>query len=414
MTDPYNIAYSSYQFDLPSDFNFGRDVIDARAQETPGRIAYIAVDRGTENIRHVTYADLSGASNRFANVLLHLGATKGDFALVIMERIPAWFETLIGCMKVGVVAMPGTTLLTARDIRYRINKTRARFVVVSSGHADKVEEIRADCPSLEHLIIVTNARNGWIHYESACVSQPAEIAPHQLQPTQADEMMLAYFTSGTTADPKLVPRDHSYAKAHEITGRFWLDLNDNDVHWTLSDTGWAKAAWGMLFGPWMAGAAIVLYDGDIRFDAVCHLKLIAKLRVSTFCAPPTVYRLFTQHDLTTYDLSSIRHSVSAGEPLNPEVIRVWKETTGTVVHDGYGQTETVNVVANFPFMPVRPGSMGKAAPGFTVSIVNDDGLPLSNNDIGHIAIKVTEPHPPGLFHGYYNGPNDLDRSSFRH
>jgi acetyl-CoA synthetase len=164
----------------------------------------------------------------------------------------------------------------------------------------------------------------------------------------------------------------------------------------------------------MAGAAIVLYDGDIRFDAVCHLKLIAKLRVSTFCAPPTVYRLFTQHDLTTYDLSSIRHSVSAGEPLNPEVIRVWKETTGTVVHDGYGQTETVNVVANFPFMPVRPGSMGKAAPGFTVSIVNDEGLPLSNNDIGHIAIKVTEPHPPGLFHGYYNGPNDLDRSSFRH
>ena len=414
MTDPYTIAHSDYRFDLPADFNFGFDVIDARAKETPGRIAYIAVDRTGEDIRPVTYADLAGASNRFANVLHSLDAAKGDFALVIMERIPAWFETLIGCMKVGVVAMPGTTLLTAKDIRYRINKTRARFVVVSSGHADKVEEIRADCPSLEHLIIVTNARNGWIHYESACVSQPAEIAPHQLEPTQADEMMLAYFTSGTTADPKLVPRDHSYAKAHEITGRFWLDLNDNDVHWTLSDTGWAKAAWGMLFGPWMGGAAIVLYDGDIHFDAVCHLKLIAKLRVSTFCAPPTVYRLFTQHDLTTYDLSSIRHSVSAGEPLNPEVIRVWKETTGTVVHDGYGQTETVNVVANFPFMPVRPGSMGKAAPGFTVSIVNDDGLPLSNNDIGHIAIKVTEPHPPGLFHGYYNGPNDLDRSSFRH
>ena len=414
MTDPYTIAHSDYRFDLPADFNFGFDVIDARAKETPGRIAYIAVDRTGEDIRPVTYADLAGASNRFANVLHSLDAAKGDFALVIMERIPAWFETLIGCMKVGVVAMPGTTLLTAKDIRYRINKARARFVVVSSDHADKVEEIRADCPSLEHLIIVTNARNGWIHYESACVSQPAEIAPHQLQPTQADEMMLAYFTSGTTADPKLVPRNHSYAKAHEITGRFWLDLNDNDVHWTLSDTGWAKAAWGMLFGPWMAGAAIVLYDGDIRFDAVCHLKLIAKLRVSTFCAPPTVYRLFTQHDLTTYDLSSIRHSVSAGEPLNPEVIRVWKETTGTVVHDGYGQTETVNVVANVPFMPVRPGSMGKAAPGFTVSIVNDEGLPLSNNDIGHIAIKVTEPHPPGLFHGYYNGPNDLDRSSFRH
>ena len=414
MTDPYTIAHSNYRFDLPADFNFGFHVIDARAKETPGRIAYIAVDRTGEDIRPVTYADLAGASNRFANVLHSLDAAKGDFALVIMERIPAWFETLIGCMKVGVVAMPGTTLLTAKDIRYRINKARARFVVVSSDHADKVEEIRADCPSLEHLIIVTNARNGWIHYESACASQPAEIAPHRLEPTQADEMMLAYFTSGTTADPKLVPRNHSYAKAHEITGRFWLDLNDNDVHWTLSDTGWAKAAWGMLFGPWMAGAAIVLYDGDIRFDAVCHLKLIAKLRVSTFCAPPTVYRLFTQHDLTTYDLSSIRHSVSAGEPLNPEVIRVWKETTGTVVHDGYGQTETVNVVANFPFMPVRPGSMGKAAPGFTVSIVNDEGLPLSNNDIGHIAIKVTVPHPPGLFHGYYNGPNNLDRSSFRH
>ena len=413
MPDHYTTACKEYSFDLPPAFNFGFDIIDERAQVTPERVAYIAVDRLANTVRHTTYKELSQASNRFANVLTGLGAVKGDFALVVIERIPAWFETLLGCIKLGVIAMPGTTLLTARDIQYRINKAGARFAIVSAEHAEKVDEIRTECPTLEHLIIIKQPRAGWIHYERACASASTCLAGTGDQATRADETMLAYFTSGTTADPKLVPRDHGYAKAHEITGRFWLDLNAEDIHWTLSDTGWAKAAWGMLFGPWMAGAAIVLYDGGSGFDADLHLRLITQLKVTTFCAPPTVYRLFTQQNLGSYDLSSIRHSVSAGEPLNPEVIRVWKETTGTLVHDGYGQTETVNVVANFPFMPVRPGSMGKPAPGFTVAVVDDHGKPRASGEIGHIAVKLPDPYPQGLFHGYYDAPDALDKSSFR-
>lgn len=213
--------------------------------------------------------------------------------------------------------------------------------------------------------------------------------------------MLIYFTSGTTSMPKMVPRDHAYALAHAITGRYWMDLEESDVHWTLSDTGWAKAAWGMLFPPWQIGATIVLYDGDLRFDAEVHLRLVEKLGITTFCAPPTIYRLFSQIDLGQYELGSIRHSLSAGEPLNPEAMHAWKKVTGTEVHDGYGQTESISIVANYPCMPIRPGSMGKPVPGFDIGIVDENGGVVGPDEVGNIGVKLTEPHPPGLFHGYY-------------
>jgi acetyl-CoA synthetase len=181
-----------------------------------------------------------------------------------------------------------------------------------------------------------------------------------------------------------------------------MDLRDDDIHWTLSDTGWAKAAWGMLFPPWLMGAAIVLYDADLRFDADTHLRLVERLGVTTFCAPPTVYRVFAQAELGDYDLSSIRHSFSAGEPLNPEVMRVWKDVTGTDVYDGYGQTETINIVANIPGMEVRPGSMGRPVPGLEVDVIDDDGNVVADDEVGHIGVRLTEPHPPGLFTGYYD------------
>jgi len=188
-----------------------------------------------------------------------------------------------------------------------------------------------------------------------------------------------------------------------------MDLKDTDIHWTLSDTGWAKAAWGMLFGPWQMGAAQVLYDGPPGFDGDFHLKLIGRLGVTTFCAPPTVYRLLAQLDLKQYDLSSIRHSIGAGEPLNPEVIKIWEDATGGLIRDGYGQTETVNIVANFPCLSVRPGSMGKPVPGFEIDVIDDDGRPVSTGEIGHIAVRVTDPHPPGLFDGYWKDPDATSR-----
>ena len=408
----YEATRAAFVLEIPEFYNFGFDVIDQRAREAD-KTAFIYVDRSGERIEHHSFSDLSKASNRFGNLLRRLGAAKGDFALVVIPRLPAWYQVLIGCFKTGVVAMPGTNLLTAKDIEYRINKSGARLAIVTEEHVEKVEAIRGKCPSLEHLIVIGGEAKGWVAYESACAAESDQLDRGDVPPSRADDLMMVYFTSGTTSMPKMVPRDHGYALAHTVTGRYWMDLRESDIHWTLSDTGWAKAAWGMLFPPWLMGATMVLYDGAARFDAEAHLRLIEKLGVTTFCAPPTVYRLFAQMDLSQYGLSSIRHSIGAGEPLNPEVIRVWAATTGTTIHDGYGQTETVNIVANYPCMKVRPGSMGKPVPGLEVDIIDDDGNVVSDDEVGHIAVRVAEEHPIGLFHGYYEGET-LDRSAFHH
>ena len=403
----------NYQISMPEHFNFGFDVIDTRASDGD-KTAYIWVDRSATHIEHHSFSDLSKASSRFANLLHGSGVAKGDAAIVVLPRVPAWYEVIIGCIKAGVVAMPGTNLLTAKDIEYRINKSQATTIVVSVEHVAKIDSIRDNCPSLQHFILVAGEESGWINYEKGCAGVSNEVEPAAVCRSRSDDMMMAYFTSGTTSFPKMVPRDHGYALGHAITGRYWMGLREDDVHWTLSDTGWAKAAWGMLFPQWLFGAAVVLYDGDPRFDADIHLRLIRELGVTTFCAPPTVYRLFAQMDVSDYDLSSLRHSMSAGEPLNPLAIKMWKEATGTTVHDGYGQTETVNVVANVPGMEIRPGSMGKPLPGIDVQIVDDDGAVLADDEIGHIAVRLTEPHPPGLFHGYFEDAGTLNRESFRH
>ena len=408
----YEATRHDFAFSTPEHYNFGFDLVDRRAREAD-KVAFIAVERSGERIESRRFSDLRRASNRFARALLALGAGKGDFALVIIPRIPAWYEVLIGCTKAGVVAMPGTGLLTAKDIEYRINAAEAKIAIVTGEHLDKIEAIRSRCPTLAHVIAVGAERGGVVSYERACASQSDRLEAGELPPSRADEPMLVYFTSGTTSMPKMVPRDHGYAYAHAITGRYWMDLREEDIHWTLSDTGWAKAAWGMIYPPWQMGATTVLYDGDTRFDADAHLKLIGRLGVTTFCAPPTVFRLFAQLDLGRYALGSLRHCLSAGEPLNPEAIRVWREATGTEVHDGYGQTETINVVANFPCLPVRPGSMGKPVPGFEVDVVDDDGRRLPEGRIGHIAIRAGDPPPPGLFRGYYRDEESTVRA-FRH
>ncbi|MDP6708551.1 MAG: acyl--CoA ligase [Alphaproteobacteria bacterium] len=394
----YGAARAAFELEVPEEFNFAFDVLSKRAREAD-KLALIAVDKTGEKVERLSYADLDEASSRFANVLLGLGAAKGDYAFVMIPRLPAWYHVLFGCMKSGVVAMPGTNLLTAKDIEYRVNRSEAKLAIVTAEHAEKVEAVHDACPSLEHLIIVGEERAGWTCLETASAAAAAEVDRAALPPTRADDPMLIYFTSGTTSMPKMVARDHAYGLAHSITGRYWLDLAEDDVHWTLSDTGWAKAAWGMFFPQFIAGVTMLIYDAE-GFDAEAHLRLIERFRVTTFCAPPTVYRIFAQMDLSGFDLSSLRHSVGAGEPLNPEAMRAWKAATGLEVHDGYGQTESINLVANYPGMEIRPGSMGKPVPGLVIDIVDDDGNVLEDDAVGHIAVKLTEPWPLGLFHGY--------------
>lgn len=395
---------------LPDTFNFGFDIIDHAAVHRD-KLAYVSVDGSGNNVVEHSFSDLRNQSNRVANCLRLEGTQRGEFAVVILPRVPAWYEVVIACIKLGVVAMPGTNLLTARDIEYRINHASATTIIVSPEHVSKVEEIKARCPSLVNLVVVGGAHEGWLSLDELKSQASDQLSIEDIGRSSSDDLMMAYFTSGTTAQPKLVPRTHGYALAHFVTGAYWLDLKPNDLHWTLSDTGWAKAAWGMLFAPWLMDSAMVLFDGA-GFDADLHLDLIERLGVTTFCAPPTIFRLFAQMKLNDYNLSSIRHTVGAGEPLNPEVIRVWKDATGTDIHDGYGQTETVNIVANRPGLAVRPGSMGKSVPGFDVRVVDDQGQTVADDEIGHIALYITDPPPMGLFDGYLNGPDDLDRSSF--
>ena len=395
----YAHAREHFAPEMPTHFNFGFDVIDRWAVEKNGT-AIIAVDAAGELVEQLTFADLSASSNRFANALVDLGLQPGDHACVVIGRVPAWYTTLIGCMKAGVVSMPGTNLLTAKDIAYRINRAGARAVIVTPEHCPKIDSIRDQCPTLEVLIVVGDAPPGWHSLDALCAAASPTIAADKRINTRADDPMMAYFTSGTTSLPKMVPRNHGYAFAQVVTGLFWIDNRPGEVHWTLTDTGWAKAAWGMLFAQLTLRSPILLHNASGAFDADLHLRMLARHNVRTFCAPPTVYRLFAQQALDQYDLSGVRRSLSAGEPLNPEVIRVWQKATGNIIADGYGQTETANIVANFPDVDVRLGSMGLPVPGFDIDVVDDSGQRLPPGEVGHIAVRLTDPWPAGLFHGY--------------
>ena len=397
--DNYDEVKSSFKLEIPELYNFGFDVIDKRAEEAD-KLAYIEVDGRGETVTHHQFSDLRDVSNQFANGLLDLGAKKGDLAFVMIPRIGEWYSVMIGCCKLGVVTMPGTNLLTPKDIEYRINRSKASMAIVTANNADKVDAIKNNCPSLKTLIVLGEEREAWNTFDQLTKYSSTTLDKSQLAPSKSSDLMMIYFTSGTTGMPKMVPRDNAYALAHTITGKYWMDQKEDDIHWTLSDTGWAKAAWGMLYSPWQMGSAMVLFDGS-GFDAELHLNLIEKLGVTTFCAPPTVYRSFAQMDLSAYNLSSIRHAIGAGEPLNPEVIKIWHAATGANIYDGYGQTETINIVANYPCMPVKPGSMGKPVPGVNVQIVDEDGNICAANSVGSIAVEITEPLQPGMFPGYW-------------
>ncbi len=394
----YEAASSNFKVDIPESFNFAFDVLDARAREAD-KDALLAIDVVAGTKTTLTYSDLSLASAQFAQALLALGLERGDAACVVIGRRPEWHKVLFGCMKAGVISMPGTNLLTAKDIAYRINQAGAKAAIVSPEHVEKVDAIRSECPTLDHLIVVGDASGDWLSFVDLCEAQNGGLVDQDVAPFSSEDTMMIYFTSGTTALPKMVPRNFGYALAHAATALFWMDLRESDVHWTLTDTGWAKAAWGMLFPQMLMGVTTVLYDAP-GMNVEAHLKAIAELGVTTFCAPPTVYRLFAQQDLTQYDLTSLRRCLGAGEPLNPEVIRYWQEHTGSVIADGYGQTETINIVGNFPDVETRLGSMGKPVPGFDVDVVDDDGNVVPDGTIGHIAIRTSDAWPPGLFHGY--------------
>ena len=406
----YEEMYKSWTWDIPKYYNFGFDVVDKRAEDRT-KLALISIHEDGKNATYHTFYDLKTKSNKFTNVLRKMGVNKGDRVLVVLQSIPEWYEALIGMFKLGVVPMPGTVLLTAKDVEYRINRAEACMVITDVNHAQIVEEIKNKCPSLKHFMLVRDKKEGWLNFEEEMGKSSSELDRGDVEKTSTDDPMLIYFTSGTTGHPKMVLHTHKYPLGHEVTARFCQNLTDKDLHLTVSETGWAKAAWGKLFGQMIVGATILQAETPGRFDADFMLRSMEKYGVTTFCAPPTVYRLLIQQDLTKYNLK-LRHSMSAGEPLNPEVIRVWKETFGLEIYDFFGQTETVCVLSNFPNMPIKYGSVGKPSPGHDVRIVDNDGNEMKPNEAGNIAIYLGDERPPGLFEEYWKD-EDIMKNAFR-
>jgi acyl-coenzyme A synthetase/AMP-(fatty) acid ligase len=396
----YEQTCRDFRWDVPGHYNFAFDVVD-RWGEDAEKLAMLWVnERGDE--KRLTFGDFTARSNQVANALRTLGLRKGDRILIMLPRVPEWWEAVLGMMKIGAISMPGTTLLTPKDVAYRIQSAEAAAVITDEEGAFKVEQVADDCPTLRLKILLGPEREGWVNYTRAVASAMANLTR---EPTRGDEPMMIYFTSGTVGYPKMVLHTHaSYPIGHIVTGKYWLDLKPTDLHWNLSDTGWAKAAYSNLFGPWIMGAAMFTFDGRGRFDARQTLELLERYPISTFCAPPTAYRLLVLEDLSRYRLSALRHCTGAGEPLNPEVIEAWQRGTGQTIRDGYGQTETVILVANFPPLPVKAGSMGKPSPGFTVSIVDDDGREVPAGTEGDIAVKLAPTRPVGIFSEYWRNP----------
>jgi len=384
-----------FQWQVPPEFNFGYDAVDVFAADR-SRLALLYVREDGTSERH-TFWDFKQRSDRFANALAALGVRRGDPVLLMLPRVPEWQVAFIACLKLGALVIPCTATLRAKDIRYRAQHSGARAIVTARANVDEVESVLADCPALT-IKIALDAPAGWVDFHAAERSGSRALARVA---TCVDEPALCFYTSGTTKDPKAVLHSHAYTFAHTYTGRYWLDLRRTDLHWTTSDTGWAKAAYGVLFGPWNHGVPVFMYAG--RFDPEREMQLLEEWEVSVFCAPPTEYRLLAKQDLSRWKLPRLRHCVGAGEPLNPEVIQAWKDAYNLVVHDGYGQTESILLVANLPGMTIRPGSMGKPFPGHDVAIIDETGKRIAAGEVGDVAVHG---HPPSLFLEYWKNPDE--------
>ncbi len=386
------MTVETFEWAPPARYNFARDCIGAQAAARGDARALLWVDASGQVV-DLDFATLDQRAAKAAAVLAAAGVGRGDTVLILLARELEWWELMLGCLRLGAIASPGTVQLMPKDIAYRRKAADAACIVAGADVAPRADEaLEGDRIARLHI---GGPRDGWIDYGAAhaAAAPLADIAN-----TAFADPALCYFTSGTTGQPKMTIHGAGYPLAHEITGRFWLDLHPGDLMWNLSDTGWAKAAWSSLFAPWLRGAALMAYHAP-GFDPAAVLGLLAKHPVTTLCAPPTAYRMFVRSDLSAFETPSLRRCVSAGEPLNPEVIDLWRAATGMGINDGYGQTETVMLCCNRPGAE-RQGAMGKPPPGIDLAVIDEDGNRLPPDAEGDVALRVAEGRPPGLFLGY--------------
>lgn len=397
-----NGILNKFELTCPDNFNFGYDIIDDMARLDPHRRAmiWISVD-GKERV--FTYEDLSKKSNQVANMLLAHGVKKGDKVLCVLKRhYQFWFLTIALC-KIGAVLIPATNQLMVKDYVYRFDAAEVVYTVATGtgetcGHIEAAMEKYA---GIKERFVANGEREGWTSFDAELEKFPDTM---ERIPTQVDEDMLLYFTSGTTGYPKMVVHSYYYAVAHMMTAKHWHNLNENSLHLTISESGWGKCMWGKMYGQFAVGACVFTYDFD-RFDAKDMLSKLQDYKITSFCAPPTMFRFFIKEGIENYDLSNLKYATIAGEALNPEVFNKFKEYTGLSLMEGFGQTETTLVIANLPGTTPKPGSMGKPMPLYNVDIVDEDGNTVPNGEVGEIVVRTENNAHKGLFKCYFNNPD---------
>jgi acetyl-CoA synthetase len=388
------------EFIVPERFNFAYDVMDAWAAEQPDKTALIWAN--DEGVTHTyTFADMKRLSDQAASYFQQLGIGHGDTVMLILKRRFEFWISMLALEKIGAIVVPATHMLTTKDILYRIERASLKAIICVGEEyvLSQVAEAKKHDTTLETVISIgPNVPDGFHDWQKECPQAPAFKRPAIVN--ENDDTMLIYFTSGTSGEPKMVAHDFLYALGHITTGLFWHNLSTDSIHLTVADTGWGKAAWGKLYGQWLSGAVVFVYD-HVKFSAADMLRMIERFHITSFCAPPTVYRFMILEDFSKYDLSSLRYCCTAGEALNPSVYDQFYQLTGIKLMEGFGQTETTLTLSTMPWMEPKPGSMGKPNPQYDISLVRPDGTPCEDGEKGEIVINTLKGRPIGLFKGYY-------------
>ena len=401
----------SIKFKNTEHFNFAFDLVDALADKDPDKLAMLHISKDKTE-RRLTFKDMKKASNQCANYFKSLGIRKGDRVMLVLKRHYQFWYAILGLHKLGAIAIPATNQLQEHDFEYRF-KTAGVSAIICTADGDTAHQAdiaAASCPELKHKLIVNGTREGWRSFDE----EYTLYSTHYNRPDDApggDDLMLMFFTSGTSGYPKIAAHNYKYALGHFHTAKYWHNVDPDGLHFTISDTGWAKAMWGKLYGQWLCEAATFVYDFD-RFDAADILPMFAKYNITTFCAPPTMLRMMVKQDISKYDFSSVKHMTTAGEALNPEVYRQFEKATGLQILEGFGQSESTMIIGNMTGAPHKIGSMGKPAPIYDVDIVDSDGNPVPPGETGEIVINLKNGYPCGLAVGYY-GDEEKTKETWR-
>ena len=395
------------KFKNTDKFNFAFDLVDALAEKEPQKLAMLHISKDLTE-RRFTFSDMKKQSNRCANYFKSIGIKKGDKVLLVLKRHYQFWFAMLGLNKLGAIAIPATNQLQSHDFEYRLNFAGISAVICTADGdtANQVDVAVQNAPSVKHKLIVNGEKEGWRNFDEEFMAFSSRFNRTEDSPC-GNDLMLMYFTSGTSGYPKLAMHNHKYPLGHFHTAKYWHNVDPEGLHFTISDTGWAKAMWGKLYGQWLCEAATFVFDFD-RFDAAEILPMFSKHNITTFCAPPTMLRMLIKQDISKYDLSSVKHMTTAGEALNPEVYKQFEKITGLQILEGFGQSESTMIIGNMTGASHKIGSMGKPTPIYDVDIVDEDGFSVPVGQTGEIVVKVKDGAPCGLFTGYYNDKEMTD------